>query len=138
MERFLGSLTRNQDNNPVYLECDCGAELLQIWIEEDVVYLSCFGGNGKVVEATTLKKLLYAASSRVLSGEPALIHCTDKSKWFLAFIPSDVTPDWAIGLYRKTLFGTKCIWEIVSNHDNLLKIQKLMKSEEDKVFGDLE
>ncbi len=137
MERFLGSLTRNQENNPVYLECDCGAELLQIWTEEDMVYLSCLGG-GKAVEAATPKKLLYAATSQVLGGEPALIHCTDKSKWFLALIPSDTTPEWAVGLHKKTLFRTRCIWEVVSNHDNLLKVQKLMKSEEDKIFEDLE
>lgn len=126
MGRFLSN--RNQFNDPIYLECDCSAELVQIWPLEDGT--ACFerwsaykSPKPAVVHTSWIQKALSNLSTDFMA-----LPCLNICNRFLIFALVDGEPkSWSVGLYKKNLLGKlQCLWEIVSPIETVEKLKKAL------------
>lgn len=123
--RFLGAPTAPGKLAPSYIECDCLGELLQIWADGDFVDLRLFGEKSYSVVCVPRGTLCKALSQPLQEGIAYLVTCLNHPR--LAIAVSVIDGGWTIGLYRKGFFRYRCLWEVVSNQRNLLKLQELIR-----------
>lgn len=114
MGRFLSN--SNQFNDPIYLECNCTAELVQIWPFEDgttsLERWSAYRSPKPVlVETSWIRKILDN-----ISTEPVALPCLNVHNRYLIIALIEGSPKyWVLGLYKRDWRGRlKCLWEIMS------------------------
>lgn len=123
----MGRLLSNQNkfNDPIYLECECSAELLQIWPLDDGT--TCFERwsaykSPKPVAANTawIQKILDSMSTSLMA-----LPCLNIRNRYLVFALIDGEPkSWSVGLYKKGWMGKlRCLWEIISSVETISKLR---------------